>query len=182
MNEYKANLPGVVVFEPDVFSDKRGYFKEIFNCERYEASGIRQNFVQDNFSSSRRGVLRGLHFQKVRPQGKLVTCLRGSIFDVVVDINPNSKTFKNYFSVELNDKNHLQLWIPPGYAHGFCVLSEQADFMYKCTELYEPNDESGICWNDESIGINWPIERPIISDKDQQLPTLLNMLENRDCK
>lgn len=170
MKVTETKLPGVLIIEPRVFGDERGFFMENFQQERYREIGIDQPFVQDNHSRSSRGVLRGLHYQKTHPQGKLVSCSRGAVFDVAVDINPESPTFTQYVGVELNDENHAQLWIPPGYAHGFCVLSDIADFQYKCTDYYHPEDEAGIAWNDPEISIEWPDMGvpPILSTKDQQ--------------
>ncbi len=165
-------LPGVLIIEPKAFGDARGFFLETFQSERYAKAGITLPFVQDNHSRSQRGVLRGLHLQSNRPQGKLVSVSRGSVFDVAVDIDPQSATFGQYVGVELSDDNHLQLWIPPGYAHGFCVLSEVADFQYKCTDFYYPEDEAGIIWNDPDVNIAWPLDNPLLSEKDQQLPRL----------
>lgn len=165
-------LPGVLIIEPKVFADARGFFLETFQSERYASAGITLPFVQDNHSRSQRGVLRGLHLQRSSPQGKLVSVSRGSVFDVTVDINPQSATFGEYVGLELNDENHLQLWIAPGYAHGFCVLSDVADFHYKCTELYDPTDEVGVIWNDPDINIAWPVQSPLLSVKDLQLPRL----------
>ena len=165
-------LPGVLIIQPKVFGDSRGFFLETFQAERYKSIGIEQSFVQDNHSRSQKGVLRGLHVQKTRPQGKLVSVSRGAVYDVAVDIDPNSATFGQFVGLELNDENHLQLWIPPGYAHGFCVLSDVADIQYKCTELYDPTDESGVIWNDVDINIPWPIKTPLLSAKDQLLPSL----------
>ena len=167
-----TTLPGVTLITPPIFADSRGYFKELYKQPNYAAAGIDFQFVQDNFSRSTRGVLRGLHFQATRPQGKLVCCLNGSVFDVAVDINPASQTYKEWIGVELSDKNQYQLWIPPGYAHGFLVLSESADLYYKCTELYDPSDDAGVYWADESIGIDWPTKSPELSSKDAHLPTL----------
>ena len=172
MNVVETQLPGVLVIENNVFGDHRGFFKETFQIERYQEAGIDLPFVQDNHSRSQRGVLRGLHLQKSRPQGKLVSCSAGTVFDVTVEVNPSSETFGTYMGVELSDKNHRQLWIPPGYAHGFCVLSETADFQYKCTDLYFPGDEGGLIWNDPEVGIEWPVETPLLSEKDLALPTL----------
>lgn len=168
-------LPGVLIIEPKAFGDARGFFLESFQTERYAKAGITQAFVQDNHSRSQRGVLRGLHFQRKRPQGKLVSVSRGSVFDVAVDINPHSATFGQYVATVLSDENHLQLWIPPGYAHGFCVLSDMADFHYKCTELYDPEDEGGLIWNDPDVNIAWPLDNPLLSEKDQKLPRLLEL-------
>ena len=165
-------LPGVLIIEPRAFGDTRGFFLESFQVERYAKAGITQPFVQDNHSRSQRGVLRGLHFQRTRPQGKLVSVSRGSVFDVAVDIDPHSATFGQYVATVLSDENHLQLWIPPGYAHGFCVLSDEADFHYKCTELYDPEDEGGLIWNDPDVNIAWPFDNPLLSEKDQKLPRL----------
>lgn len=149
-------LPEIIVVEPKVFGDARGYFLETFQFERYSRLGITQPFVQDNISRSACGVLRGLHYQLKHPQGKLITVIRGEIFDVVVDIRRGSPTFGKWNAFILNDENHAQLYIPPGFAHGFCVLSEFVDFHYKCTDYYHPGDEFGVLWNDTEIGIEWP--------------------------
>ena len=168
-------LPGVLIIEPKTFGDARGFFLETFQSERYASAGITLPFVQDNHSRSQQGVLRGMHVQRKRPQGKLISVSRGSVFDVTVDINPQSPTFGEYVGLELNDDNHLQLWIPPGYAHGFCVLSETADFHYKCTALYDPEDEAGVIWNDPDANIAWPLHTPLLSAKDQKLPLLRDL-------
>ena len=131
--------------------------------------------MQDNYSRSQKGVLRGLHFQITKPQGKLVSCPKGAVFDVAVDIDPNSITYGQYVGVELTEENHKQLWVPPGYAHGFCVLSETADFQYKCTDYYDPSDEGGVIWNDPDVAIEWPIADPSLSNKDAILPTLAEL-------
>lgn len=168
-----TQLPGVLIIEPKVFGDSRGLFKETFSAQRYQdEAGITLPFVQDNYSRSEKGVLRGLHFQKKHPQGKLVSVLRGAVLDVAADINPASATFGQYVAVELTETNHRQVWIPPGYAHGFCVLSDIADFSYKCTDYYRPDDEAGVAWNCPRLGIDWPIIDPILSDKDQKHPRL----------
>ena len=167
-----TNLPGVLIIEPTVFGDDRGFFFEGYQQARYEEAGITGPFVQDNFSRSRRGVLRGLHFQKTRPQGKLVQVLSGEVFDVAVDIDPASPTFQAWVGVNLSEANHRQLYVPPGYAHGFVVLSEVADFNYKCTDYYAPEDEGGIIWNDPDLAIDWPITDVQLSEKDLKLPTL----------
>ena len=172
MNVIETQLHGLLILEPKVFGDHRGFFKETFQIERYQEAGIGLPFVQDNHSRSPKGVLRGLHLQQNRPQGKLVSCSAGAVFDVAVDVDPASKTFGQYVCVELSAENHRQLWIPPGYAHGFCVLSEFADFQYKCTDLYFPDDEGGLIWNDPEVGIPWPVDSPTLSDKDQNLPSL----------
>ena len=170
-------LPGVLIIEPKVFGDHRGFFKETFQAEKYKEAGLTLPFVQDNHSRSQKGVLRGLHLQKICPQGKLVSCSSGAVFDVAVDVDPKSATFGKYVGIELSADNHLQLWIPPGYAHGFCVLSDVADFQYKCTDFYDPKDEGGLIWNDPDVAINWPIQDPQLSEKDLKLPTLAELKE-----
>jgi dTDP-4-dehydrorhamnose 3,5-epimerase len=166
-------LPGVRIIEPRVFGDARGFFLETFQAERYrQEAGIELPFVQDNHSRSRRGVLRGLHCQSPNPQGKLVRVARGEVFDVAVDIDPASKTFGKWVGVVLSETNHLQLWIPPGYAHGFVVLSDIADFEYKCTDYYNVSAETGVIWNDPDVGIEWPLTDVQLSKKDEALPTL----------
>lgn len=160
-------LKDCVIIEPKVFGDERGFFLETFQFERYrELAGITEPFVQDNHSRSAHGVLRGLHFQKSKPQGKLVRVVRGEVFDVAVDLRPDSPSFGKWFGVTLSEKNFLQLWVPPGFAHGFQVISETADFEYKCTEYYYPEDECSIRWDDPSLQIDWPIEQPVLSQKD----------------
>lgn len=176
MKVIETQLAGVLIVEPKVFGDHRGFFLETFQVERYRDVGIGLPFVQDNHSRSQRGVLRGLHFQCTRPQGKLVSVSRGAVYDVAVDINPDSPTCGQYVGVELNDENHRQLWVPPGYAHGFCVLSEVADFQYKCTDYYQPEDEGGLLWNDPDVGILWPVAEPQLSAKDQLNPRLRDLL------
>ena len=175
MNVIETALPGVLIIEPKAFGDHRGFFLETFQVERYREAGITLPFVQDNHSRSQRGVLRGLHFQRTRPQGKLVSVSRGAVYDVAVDIDPASATYGQFVGVELNDDNHRQLWIPPGYAHGFCVLSEVADFQYKCTDFYFPADEGGLLWNDPDVGIPWPITEPQLSAKDVNNPRLRDL-------
>ena len=166
-------LPGVRVIDPQVFGDARGFFLESFSARRYrEAAGISLDFVQDNVSRSTYGVLRGLHFQRSRPQGKLIQVIEGTVFDVAVDIDPRSATFGQHVAVELSAANHRQIWIPPGYAHGFCVTSESAIFQYKCTDYYDPADEAGIAWNCPDLAIPWPIHDPVLSDKDKRHPGL----------
>jgi len=172
MNVIETTLPGVLIIEPAIFGDDRGFFKETFQAQRYRELGISQDFVQDNYSRSSYGVLRGLHFQQQYPQGKLVSCTHGSVFDVIVDIDPASATFTQHVSIEISGENHRQVYIPPGYAHGFCVLSDTADFMYKCTDYYRPDDEAGILWNDPQIDIAWPIIHPTLSPKDTVNMTL----------
>lgn len=172
MEILKTNLEDVLIIKPTVFPDSRGFFLETYNKARYQDFGIPVTFVQDNHSRSSKGVLRGLHFQINNPQGKLVSCLRGSVFDVAVDINPNSPNYGEYFGIELSEHNQYQLWIPPGYAHGFYVLSDIADFNYKCTDYYFPGDQGGIIWNDKLINIEWPSKNPILSEKDSRNPGL----------
>ena len=175
MKVVETALPGVLIIEPKAFGDHRGFFLETFQVERYREAGITLPFVQDNHSRSQRGVLRGLHFQKTRPQGKLVSVSRGAVYDVAVDIDPASATYGRFVGVELNDDNHRQMWVPPGYAHGFCVLSEVADFQYKCTDFYFPADEGGLLWNDPDVGIPWPITEPQLSAKDANNPRLRDL-------
>jgi dTDP-4-dehydrorhamnose 3,5-epimerase len=168
----ETRLPGVLILEPKVFGDERGFFVETFQVERYRAAGISLPFVQDNHSRSSRGVLRGLHAQKPHAQGKLVRVATGTVFDVAVDIDPSSDTFGQWVGVELSDTNQRQLWIPPGYAHGFQVVSERADFEYKCTDTYHPEAEIGVIWDDPDLGIEWPVPDPQLSPKDRKLPRL----------
>lgn len=178
MNVIKTNIPDVVIIEPKVFGDERGFFLETFQAERYrELAGIELPFVQDNHSRSSKGVLRGLHFQKSKPQGKLVRVVRGEVFDVAVDIRKDSPTYGQWSGVLLSEDNKRQFWVPPGLAHGFMVLSDVADFEYKCTDYYDPSDEGCLIWNDPSVGIEWPqgIE-PKLSAKDE-LGLTLKQLE-----
>ena len=162
-----SKLNGCVIIEPRVFGDERGFFLETFHAARYaESAGINLPFVQDNHSRSSKGVLRGLHFQKTKPQGKLVRVVRGEVYDVAVDIRANSKTFGKWEAVILSEHNKLQFWVPPGFAHGFVVLSDIADFEYKCTDFYDSTDEGSILWSDPDLGIQWPVQNPIISAKD----------------
>ncbi len=166
-------LEGCLIIEPDVFGDDRGFFLETYQSERYKKNaGIDFDFVQDNHSRSSFGILRGLHFQKNKPQGKLVRVVNGEVFDVVVDIRKQSNTFGKWTGVTINDSNKKQLWVPPGFAHGFQVLSEYADFEYKCTNYYDPDDEGIIHWNDPALNISWPIKDPVVSKKDSQAPFL----------
>jgi dTDP-4-dehydrorhamnose 3,5-epimerase len=172
MNVIRTTIRDLLIIEPKVFGDERGFFYETFQAERYKAAGIDVVFVQDNRSRSSQGVLRGLHFQKNKPQGKLVTVTDGEVFDVAVDLRPGSETFGQHESVILTGQNKLQFYVPPGFAHGFCVLSETADFQYKCTDYYDPSDESGLLWNDPSLQIQWPLSKPLLSDKDMIQPML----------
>lgn len=165
----KCDIEGLCVIEPTVFKDERGYFMETYNENDFKEAGLDMKFVQDNQSMSVRGVLRGLHFQKQYPQGKLVRVVRGKVFDVAVDLREGSPTYKKWYGVELSDDNKKQFYIPEGFAHGFLVLSDEAEFAYKCTDFYHPGDEGGMMWNDPEIGIEWPLEdgvELVISDKD----------------
>ena len=167
----RCDIEGLCVIEPTVFKDERGYFMETYNYNDFKAEGLDMVFVQDNQSMSTRGVLRGLHFQKQFPQGKLVRVVRGKVFDVAVDLRSASKTYGKWFGVELSDENKKQFYIPEGFAHGFLVLSDVAEFTYKCTDFYHPGDEGGVIWNDPDIGIDWPLQEGvalIISDKDKK--------------
>lgn len=174
MNVVNTPLPGVLVFEPRVFGDTRGFFLETFRDTVLRDAGIDRPFVQDNHSRSRRGILRGLHFQRRQPQGKLVRVTRGRVFDVAVDIRRGSPHFGRWFGVELDDVSHRLLYIPPDFAHGFLVLSDEADFVYKCTDYYDPGSERGVAWNDPDLAIAWPASgvEPLLSAKDAALPHL----------
>lgn len=159
MEVIQTSIDGVVIIEPKVFGDERGFFLETFQSDRYkELAGIDLPFVQDNHSRSAKGVLRGLHFQKTKPQGKLVRVVRGAVFDVAVDIRMDSPTYGQWEGVLLSEENKKQFWVPPGLAHGFLVLSDVADFEYKCTEYYDPSDEGSLIWSDPSVGIEWPLD------------------------
>jgi dTDP-4-dehydrorhamnose 3,5-epimerase len=177
MNFVSTALPGVIVVEPDVFKDGRGFFLETFSRIKYARGGIDCVFVQDNHSRSKRDTIRGLHAQRLHPQGKLVRVLSGSIFDVVVDIRRTSPTYLKWVSFSLSAENFRQLYVPPGYAHGICITSDFADLEYKCTDYYDPSDELRIAWNDPAIGIRWPIDNPILSDKDRDAPTLAKLAD-----
>ncbi|OGT47423.1 MAG: dTDP-4-dehydrorhamnose 3,5-epimerase [Gammaproteobacteria bacterium RIFCSPHIGHO2_12_FULL_41_20] len=173
MKSTPAKIPGVMIFEPAIYKDERGCFFEIFNEMRYRTYGLTLSFVQDNISKSTKGVLRGLHYQLQHPQGKLVTVLKGKIFDVIVDIRQTSPTFGQWLTLELSDENHKQLYIPPGLAHGFYALSDKVEFHYKCTDYYHPEDEHGIAWNDSDLGIPWPLSQPpLISVRDTKFTRL----------
>jgi len=169
MQVSRASIPDVLIFEPQVFGDERGFLLESWNAERYrKAMGFDVEFVQDNHSRSRRGVLRGLHYQIEQPQGKLVRAATGRVFDAAVDLRKSSPTFGCWTGAELSGDNHRQLWIPAGFAHGFLVLSDSADFLYKTTDYYAPEHERTVAWNDPAIGIDWPIEmEPTLSAKDK---------------
>jgi dTDP-4-dehydrorhamnose 3,5-epimerase len=172
MNTIPTRLPGVVIIEPKVFGDARGFFMETWNQARYQAAGLPAGFIQDNLSSSRRGVLRGLHYQKPYAQGKLLSVLDGEILDVAVDIRRGSPDFGRWVGVILSSANRRQLYVPPGFAHGFCVVSETALVTYKCTELYHPEADHGVRWNDPRIGIEWAVDDPAVSEKDGRAPFL----------
>jgi dTDP-4-dehydrorhamnose 3,5-epimerase len=167
-----ATLPGVLVIEPDVREDDRGFFLETYQAERYRDHGIVDAFVQDNHSRSIGRTLRGLHLQLRRPQGKLIRVIEGEIFDVAVDVRRGSPTFGRWVSVNLSAANFKQCFIPPGFAHGFCVVSPIAQVEYKCTDFYDPASEIGIAWNDPAIGIAWPVTDPLVSPRDSRHPTL----------
>ena len=172
MNVIKTAIPGVLIVEPKLFGDARGFFMELYHEERYAGSGIAQRFVQDNLSRSAQSVLRGLHIQNPRPQGKLVTVLRGSVLDVAVDVRAGSPTFGRHVAVELNGENRRQLGVPRGFAHGFVVRSETADFFYKCDEFYSPANEHVLRWNDPQLAIDWGCDSPIVSPRDSDGVTL----------
>ncbi|MGZ3457065.1 MAG: dTDP-4-dehydrorhamnose 3,5-epimerase [Archangium sp.] len=172
MNILQTELPGVLLLEPKRFGDDRGFFMEMFHAKRYAEAGITGPFVQDNFSRSAKGILRGLHFQEPQAQGKLVQVLAGAVYDVAVDIRRGSPTFGRWVGVELSADNRRQLWVPAGFAHGFCVVSESADFHYKCTDFYSPSTERSIAWNDPDLGIPWPVKSPLLSPKDSAAPCL----------
>lgn len=175
MKVIPSQIPDVLIIEPDVFGDKRGFFMESWHAKKYAELGLNEDFVQDNLSRSHRGVLRGLHYQLEQPQGKLVSVITGAVFDVAVDIRKGSPTFGQWVGAELSEDNHRQLYVPPGFAHGFCVLSESVDFFYKCTDFYAPQYEHGIQWNDPAICIQWPDSEFIISEKDSHNSLLQDM-------
>lgn len=176
MKVIETKLNGCVIIEPTVFGDERGFFLETFQLERYsDLAGIDLRFVQDNHSLSSRGVLRGLHFQKTKPQGKLVRVVRGEVYDVAVDMRKDSPTFGEWEAVVLSGENKKQFWVPPGFAHGFVVMSDTVDFEYKCTDYYDPADEMGILWSDSDLSIPWPVDNPILSDKDAGAPRLADI-------
>lgn len=171
-NFIKTPIEGLYIIEPTIFGDDRGYLMETYNHKEFEEAGLDMIFVQDNQSKSKKGVLRGLHFQRQKPQGKLVRVLRGEVFDVAVDIRKSSPTYGKWYGIILSDENKKQLYVAEGFAHGFLVLSDEAEFVYKCTNFYDPSDEDGIRWDDPAIGIEWPIEELgdiLLSEKDKQL-------------
>lgn len=170
-------LPGVILVEPNVFRDHRGFFLETYHAQRYRDGGIAETFVQDNHSRSGPRILRGLHAQRHKPQGKLVRAVEGEIWDVAVDIRVGSPTFRQWFGAVLSADNFRQLYIPPGFAHGFCVLSDAAQVEYKCTDFYDRDDEIGLRWDDPDLAIDWPIQDPVLSDKDRDAPTTAELLD-----
>ncbi|MBR0694158.1 dTDP-4-dehydrorhamnose 3,5-epimerase [Bradyrhizobium lablabi] len=175
MKVIPTDIPEILVIEPELFGDQRGFFLETYQLARYAAHGITRPFIQDNLSRSRRGVLRGLHLQNPSTQGKLVTVLSGCVLDVAVDVRIGSPTFGRHVAVELNDENRRQMWVPRGFAHGFAVVSETVDFFYKCDEAYSPQHEVAIRWNDPAIGIAWGITNPALSPKDAAAPLLADV-------
>jgi dTDP-4-dehydrorhamnose 3,5-epimerase len=177
MNVVKTAIPGVIIIEPKLFGDARGFFLETFREERYAEHGIDSRFVQDNLSRSAQGVLRGLHLQNPNPQGKLVSVLRGTVLDVAVDVRRGSPTFGRHVAVELSEENRRQLWVPRGFAHGFVVRSQSADFFYKCDALYSPKDELVLAWNDPALGIDWGCASPSVSARDRTARTLAELAE-----
>lgn len=179
MKVTQTKLPGVVVVEPDVYGDKRGFFLETWSRKRYAEAGLPTNFVQDNMSFSTQGILRGLHLQHPYGQGKLVHVIQGEVFDVAVDVRVGSPTFGQWDGVLLSGENRKQIYIPPGFAHGFCVTGESALFAYKCTELYHRETELGVSWNDPDIGIQWPIETPSLSEKDAAFSRLADIPKDK---
>lgn len=179
MNIIETDLPGVMIFEPKVLSDGRGCFIETWSKQRYEDAGVNAAFVQDNVSYSSKGVLRGLHYQHPHQQGKLIQVLKGEVFDVAVDIRLDSATFGKWTSAMISEDNHRQIYIPPGFAHGFCVLSDDAIFSYKCSDYYNGPCEGGICWDDPDIGIEWPTPAPSVSPKDAALTKLSEIPEDK---
>jgi dTDP-4-dehydrorhamnose 3,5-epimerase len=172
VNVLVTDLPGVVIVEPQVHADGRGCFFESYHARRYADAGLPDQFVQDNHSCSARGTIRGLHYQLRRPQAKLVRVIRGAIFDVAVDIRRGSSTFGRWVGVELSADNKRQLFIPAGFAHGFCVLADVSEVEYKCTDYYVPDDQRGVLWNDPAIGVSWPVADPMLSEKDRTYPPL----------
>ena len=173
-----CDIEGLYVIEPTVHGDNRGYFMETHNQKEFEEAGLDMVFVQDNQSRSKKGVLRGLHFQKTNPQGKLVRVIEGEVFDVAVDLRKSSETFGQWHGVLLTEENRKQFYVPEGFAHGFVVLSETATFVYKCTQLYDPSDEGGLMWNDPEIGIDWPLPKEmevLLSEKDQKNPSMKDL-------
>jgi len=172
MLKIKSFFSGSYIIKPDFYTDKRGIFYETFHQKKYSKMLKNYKFIQDNFSKSKKNVLRGMHFQSKNSQGKLVFVIKGKIFDVIVDLRKNSRTFGKWKSIILSEQNKLQLWVPPGFAHGFLALSKDVNLIYKCTSLYNPKHDQTLIWNDKEININWPIKRPILSEKDKNGETL----------
>ncbi|WP_458071329.1 dTDP-4-dehydrorhamnose 3,5-epimerase [Rhodanobacter sp. BL-MT-08] len=179
MKVIETTLPGALILEPQVFGDSRGFFYESYHQARYRDAGITGDFVQTNVSRSAKSVLRGLHYQWPKPQGKLVSVLEGEVYDVAVDIRRGSPNFGQWVGVMLTADNHRHFWIPEGFAHGFCVLSEFATFTYQCTALYDASADAGVRWNDAEIGIDWPLSEPLLSDKDRKTPLLKDIATDR---
>ncbi len=175
MNIIETAIEGPLIIAPKIFKDRRGFFMETYNRQKYASAGITDTFVQDNLSYSLKNTIRGLHFQIRYSQAKLVQAVSGEVFDVAVDLRPGSATFGKWTGARLSDTNGRQMYIPKGFAHGFCVLSEFALFHYKCSEFYAPDDEGGIIWSDQEIGIKWPVENPVISEKDKQYPNFSDL-------
>jgi dTDP-4-dehydrorhamnose 3,5-epimerase len=175
MKAIQTKFDGVLLLEPEVYRDERGHFMEVWRRDRYRELGIEERFVQDNVSFSWKGVLRGLHFQHPEAQGKLVTCLHGEVYDVIVDIRENSATYGEWLGCRLSLASGRQLYIPPGFAHGFVVTSDSASFLYKCTRFYNPAGQFSLRWNDPAIGVEWPVKDPVISDKDREAPFLAEL-------
>ena len=177
----KTKIPEIILIKPKIFGDERGFFMETYRREDFENAGIKGEFIQDNHSKSKYGVLRGLHFQKnPYAQAKIVRCIRGVIFDVAVDLRKDSVTFGKWIGIILSEFNKYQLYVPRGFAHGFCVLSEEAEVVYKVDNKYAPDHEAGMIWNDKDIGIEWPISEPILSEKDTKWPTLKELIKNKN--
>jgi dTDP-4-dehydrorhamnose 3,5-epimerase len=172
LNVIETLLPGVLVLEPKVLSDERGFFMETYHAARFRQLGIDADFVQDNHSRSMRGVLRGLHYQEPNAQGKLIRCTRGALYDVAVDIRVGSPHFGKWVGADLTEENKLMLWVPAGFAHGFCALTDRSDLVYKCTAFYDAESDRSIFWNDPDLGIRWPIVKPLLSPKDAAAPRL----------
>ncbi len=175
MKTYSTKLKGLLLIEPDIFKDERGFFMETYAQKKYQSLGVDVSFIQDNHAKSSKGVLRGMHYQIQFGQAKLVCVSQGEVFDVVVDIRKESETFGQWEGFTLSSENKRQLFIPKGFAHGYCVVSETAEFQYKCSDYYHPEDEGGLIWNDPTVNINWPVKNPIISKKDSNLPELKNI-------
>lgn len=179
MRIVETDLDGVVIVEPDVYGDLRGFFMEVYNRNRYEAHGVKREFVQDNLSFSGKDTLRGLHYQLNHPQAKLVQVLKGEVYDVAVDLRWGSPQFGHWVGVILNETNKKQLFIPEGFAHGFCVMSDSAMFLYKCSEYYDPSDEQGLLWSDSFLNIPWPVNNPVLSAKDKAYRPLNNIFKSK---